>query len=705
MNQLGFLGNTIAWFANNRVAANLLMLGMIMLGLLSINDIRKEAFPPWPANTVTVSVVYDSGDALLSEEGIAVKIEEALANVQGIKRITSTSDANSSTVRIEKTSTHDLDVLMTDVKNKVDAIYNFPAEAENPVIEKQQISLHAYSIKIYGDTDRTTLQTIAEQLKADLLANSQINNVNILGNAEELLSIEVDEQKLEALGITFNDIREAINAESSSSISTSLRSSDKIIRLKASEQAYYQNQFANIPIITTPQGTIIRLGDVANVDDGFSDRSFVLSRFNGMQGIGLELTVGETGDVINIVEQADKIVTKWQSRIALPENVKIEAWYDDSQLIRDRLSMLIKNALWGIVFVFVVLALFLNLRVAIWVTAGLPFIYCGTLFFINGTFASLTINEISTFGFILALGIVVDDAVVVGESIYSSRKENGDTIDSTIKGTLRVATPTIFGVLTTVAVFVALSNVSGGLGHVYSQFAVIVAICLLLSVVESKLILPSHLSNLNTQRKAGTGWKDSWAKVQRLCDFGLNWFNKNIYQPTIKYSIEYRYAAIVLSITLFISVMSMPFNGAVKVGFFPEIPGSVISANLVMQNDASYGLTESNLLQLESSALEIDRELRGEKSESGIDTIQVMATNDFTGTITVELVKNPPYSVNEFTKRWREVSGIPEGSKTISIESGFGGGDDFRVELKAWDTESLEQAGKRFREYLASTLR
>lgn len=702
MKQQGNLDGIITWFAGNSVAANLLMLCIIILGLLSVNDLRKEAFPPWPADTVTVRVAYDSGDAKLSEEGIAVKIEEALANVQGIKRITSVSDASSTTVSVEMRSKYDLDVLLRDVKSKVDAIYNFPADAENPVIEKQQLTLHAYSIKIFGNTDRATLQTLAERLKIDLLAQSEISNVTINGKAEELLSIEIDEEKLEAYGITLSDVKDAVNAESSSALSTSLRSDKNIIRLKASDQAYYQKQFAQIPLVTTNTGSIVRLGDVAHVEDTFSDRSFVLSRYNGMNGIGLELKVDETGDVINIVEQADKVVAKWQAQLALPENVKIEAWYDDSQLIRDRLSMLVKNAMWGIALVFVVLALFLDIRVALWVTAGLPFIFSGTLYFMTDPYTGMTINEISTFGFILALGIVVDDAVVVGESIYTTRRNEGDTLQSTIKGTLRVATPTIFGVLTTVAVFIALSNVAGGLGHVYSQFAVIVTICLLLSVVESKLILPSHLAHLNTHRKIGSGWKDSWSRLQRGCENGLSWFNRALYEPTIKLSIKFRYAAVLLICALFILVVSMPFNGSVRVGFFPEIPGSVIKASMIMQNDVSFGLTEKNLLSLENAAMAADKALLNSGQESAIETVELIATDDFNGTITIELVNNAPYSIDAFTQRWRELTGTLEGIKKLTIESGFGGGDDFKVELRAWDTQSLEQAGKRFRQQLLS---
>lgn len=691
----------IAWFAGNHVAANLLMICIIVLGLMSINSLRKEAFPSRPSDTVKVSVSYDSGDAVMTEEGIAIKIEEALANVNGIKRITSVSNSSSSTVSIEMLSDYQLETLLRDVKSKVDAIYNFPANAEKPVIEEVLRTQNAYSIKIYGDTDRDTLHTLAEQIKTDLLTASDISHVTIVGKSERMLSVEIDEAKLAAYGLSLSEVQAAINAESASTLATSLRSQKQIVRLKVSEQAYYAQQFANIPIVTDANGAIIRLGEISTIGDTFSDREYILSRYNGVNGIGIDVAVTNTGDVMNIVEQADAIVAKWQASASLPSNINVETWNDGSELIRDRLALLIKNALTGIALVFIVLALFLNLRVALWVTAGLPFIFCGTLFFMTDKFTGMSINEMTTFGFILALGIVVDDAVVVGESVYATRQKEGDTLLSTIHGTRRVAVPTIFGVLTTVAVFASLSQMEGGMGHVYSQFAVVVAICLLLSVVESKLILPAHLAHLNTHRKIGSGWRDTWGRVQHRCDRGLEWVTAHLYAPTIKWAIQYRYAAMLIAVSVFIFVMSMPFNGHVRVGFFPSIPGSVITANLSMQNDASYGLTQRNLLYLESVALEADKALQ-QHDGTGIGTIEVIASGDVAGSVTVELNDNATYTITEFTHKWKALAGTVEGEKSLNIRTGFNGGNEFKVELKAWNTESLELAGERFREVLAT---
>jgi multidrug efflux pump subunit AcrB len=692
----------IAWFAGNSVAANLLMLTVILLGILAVGDLRKEAFPTRPANTVSVSVNYDSGDPVLSEEGIAIKIEEALATVSGVKRITSVSTVNGSTVNVEMNSNHDLDLLLRDVKSKVDAIYNFPTEAEKPVIEKQQRLNHAYSIKLFGETDRTTLQTLAERLKADLLNQSEITNVTIKGKAEPMISIEVDEVRLQAYGLTLSDIATAINAESSTSLTSTLRSENNIIRLKASEQAHWKREFAMIPLITTESGAIIKLGDVTTIKDTFADDAFVLTRYNGKAGIGIEVKVDEKDDVIKIVERVDQVVESWRNSRLLPANINIETWHDGSEMISDRLSMLIKNAMTGMILVFVFLALFLNIRVALWVTAGLPFIFAGTLFFMGDSFAGMSINEMTTFGFILALGIVVDDALVVGESIYTTRRKEGDTLQSTIKGTQLVAVPTIFGVFTTVATFIALSQVEGGMGHVYSQFAAVVTICLMLSIVESKLILPAHMAHLNTHRSLGNGWRDSWARIQHHADAGLFWVNRRLYEPAIKLALNYRYAVVILFLAFAVLVISMPFKGLVRIGFFPSIPGSAIEASLTMHNDTSYGLTYKNLLSLEKQAQLADRQLLAadDSQDSAIETVEVVATDDYSGSLTVELKSDAPYTLDQFARTWRELAGMPEGAKRLNIKSGFGRDDNFKVELKSWDSETLAKAGLHFKQAL-----
>ncbi len=321
------------------------------------------------------------------------------------------------------------------------------------------------------------------------------------------------------------------------------------------------------------------------------------------------------------------------------------------------------------------------------------------------SFADLTINEMTTFGFILALGIVVDDAVVVGESIYSTRRSEGDSLESTIKGTLNVAIPTLFGVLTTVAAFVSLANLSGIMGHVYSQFATIITICLLLSVVESKLILPAHMAHLNTHRKVKVWWRDPWQFLQSHCDMGLQWFNQKIYRNVIEYALRFRYAVVLLFIALFILVLGMPSTGAVRVVFFPDILGSVVSANLTMQNDASFGQTRFNLNQLEDLAVQVDKQLMTDRGQTGssISSVQLISEDDYSGRIAIELIPEAAYSIVEFEKKWQQLAGIPEGTKKLKFISSFEMMDNFKVELKSLNETTVKAAGEQFKSMLQQT--
>ncbi|MCQ8849864.1 efflux RND transporter permease subunit [Alteromonas stellipolaris] len=692
----------IAWFAQNSVAANLLMVGLIVLGMVSYGDIRKEAFPSMEPRFVTISMTYESGDAEQAEEGIAIKIENALEAVPGIKRITSTSNSNGASVQVEKETDYDLDTLFNDIKTEVDSISNLPSDAENAIIDKATRDEHVIWVQLYGDASHAELQYLGEQLERDLLAQDDIRDVNAGSFIDPMMSIEIDEAKLQAYGLTLSDVASRINEESSTALTTSLRNQEKVIRLKASEQAYYAGDFAKIPLVTSADGTVLMVGDVAKISDTFADDSYSLARYNGQNGYGLQVLMDKYGDVTDMVAQAHAVVDSWHERGLLPEGVQLETWYDRSTLITERLDLLTSNALMGIVLVFITLAVFLNLRVAFWVAAGLPFIFFGTLYFMTDSYTGMTLNEMTTFGFIMALGIVVDDAVVVGESVYSTRRRYGDTLANTIEGTRKVAVPTIFGVLTTVATFFALSNVSGGLGTLYSQFGTIVTLCLLLSVVESKLILPSHLAHLPTKKTTKKGIAGLWGKVQDGADNGLNWFNEKLYQPVLSATIAYRYAAVLLFITLFIVVMSLPLTGVVRVGFFPSMQGDTVSANMSLFSDASFGQTDRNLLRLERAAIEADKQLVEEKGAdvSGMQSLQVTASGDQSGTITISLAEEQPYTLDELAARWTALSGNLEAVKKLKIQARREMVDAFRVELKSIDDATLKAANTAFQDAL-----
>jgi len=695
----------IPWFARNSVAANLLLILIISLGLMQMGKLRKEAFPSLSPNSLTVSVTYDSGSAKQSEEGLAIKIEEELEDVLGIKTITSSSTTTGTTVTIEMKDDYDLDTLLRDVKAKVDAISNFPTDADKPVIEKAEREEHALWLQLYGEVGRHTLQTLAEELKDDLLANADVNRVEISGDLDPMISVEIDEAQLQSYGLSLSDVEDAINNESGSSRTAVLRDKNLYLQLKASEQAYLKEEFAAIPLVTLKDGSRIRLGDVAQIDDTFDDETPVLSRFNGHTSIALQVITTGQDDISRTVAGAKKVVAEFKNSGSLPDNVKLTSWYDRSTTIIERLKLLAENALTGFVIVFVLLAMFLNISVAFWVAMGLPFIFFGTLYFMGDSFAGLSLNEFTTFGFIMALGIVVDDAVVIGESIYTLRAKEGDTIENTIRGTQAVAVPTLFGVLTTVAAFYAISQVSGHMGELYSQFAIVVTICLMLSVIESKLILPSHLAHLNTRQSPGKNpIQRGWMWVQKITDQSLNLVNERIYGPLIKVALHHRYAVLVVFAGIFIFAVSMPLTGMVRMSFFPDIPGETVRAELTMKNDASFGQTHAALALLESRAHEADRELRHADDDKGsaIAYLQVLSEADQSGSVKLQLTDDASYDIDTFTRKWRTLSGMPEGAKTLSVQNAPAMVDALRIELRSSDDTVLTLAGEALKSRLST---
>jgi multidrug efflux pump subunit AcrB len=691
----------IAWFAANPVAANLLMILVMVLGVLQMGSLRKEAFPSMEPDQLTVSVTYDSGSAQQSEEGIAIKIEDQLEGVVGIDSITSQSSRSGATVTIEKKADYDLEDLLRDVRSKVDAISTFPADAQNPVIEKAEREEHSIWLQLYGKAGRETLQTLADKLKRDLLADSAISRVTISGWLDPMMAIEIDEGKLQAYGLSLSDVEDAINQGSSSTTTAVMRNSQLYLQLQASEQAYLKEEFARIPLVSAEDGKQILLGDITEIHDTFDDSTSVLSRYNGNSSIALQVVTAGQDDITDSVAGARRVVERWLADGKLPQGVELASWYDRSTSISDRLNLLVRNALSGILWVFLLLAVFLNLRVAIWVAAGLPFIFFGTLYFMGDSFLGMSLNEFTTFGFILALGIVVDDAVVVGESVYSVRRAEGDTLTSTIRGTMRVAIPTLFGVFTTVAAFWALSQTSGRLGELYAQFAAIVAVCLVLSVVESKLILPAHLAHLNTHRSEGLrGIAGLWQKVQRGADGLFDYFSDKLFQPVINFALHNRYAVTLLFLAVFAIVVAMPITGAIRVSFFPDIPGDTVRAELTMRNDASFGQTHDALHLLEQRAYQADRSLRGDAS-SGIAHLQVLSEADQSGKVTVELSESAAYDIRTFTQEWRNLAGLPEGVRSLAIQDSPRMVDAVRIELRADDDQVLTLAGEALKARLA----
>ena len=692
----------VAWFASNPVAANLLMALILVAGIMTAMNLRVEAFPPLPPNSISVSVVYDSGSAKSSEEGVAIKIEEALEGVPGIKKISSTSDGSGSSITIERISGYDLNKLYRDVKNRVDGIATLPERAERPVISREIYLEDALSIHLYGSADQETLQNTARQLRDQLLANSAIERVNTNGRQTPEITIQVDEQQLQALGLTLAQVAQRVAASSLTEAGGELFSKDGSLVVKADQQRYRLRDFEAIVVKESRDGQQLTLADVATVRDGY-EQSAVMSRFNGERAIWLDVKMYQTSDIMQISEQVQLEVAQFRQR--LPQGVELEVWNDNSVYIANRLELLLDNSFMGIALVMFLLALFLNVRVAFWVGAGLPVIFAGALLLMGPNFYNLTLNELTTFGFIIALGIVVDDAVVVGESIYSERERRGASLSSTIRGAQRVTIPTVFGVLTTVVAFMALALVEGEMGKIFSFFAFAAAFCLVFSLIESKLILPAHLAHLKMgPSRSRNPISRGWAWLQGLVSKGLNIWIRKLYRPFIHRMLALRYATVLLAIALFIAVGGMVPSGKIRAVFFPDIPSNFIMVEMTLEDEAGYGLVQAQAIEVEAIAARVSRELQTELQLEQPPMPQIMTlTTESSATIIAGLSPREarPIGTQAIANRWQEQVGALEAVRKLKFITSWEGEADISIELRAQTPDTLRAAGKQVRETLA----
>ncbi|MGY0217607.1 efflux RND transporter permease subunit [Endozoicomonadaceae bacterium StTr2] len=701
MNELTKQG-WVAWFARNPVAANLLMVMILVAGGLTAMKLRTESFPPLPPNNITVTVDYDSGSAASTEEGVTLKIEEALQGVQGIKKISSTSEGSGSTVTIERTSGYDLDVLYRDVKNQVDGIATLPARAEKPVISREVYLEDAVSIHLYGDVPQDVLQQSARQLRDQLLQNPAIERVDTSGRQIPEITVQVDEYKLQALGLSLADVARRIGASSLIEAGGELFDKDGTLTIKADRQRYRSREFEQILLRETADGQRLTLGDVATVKDGY-EQSAVISRFNGKPAIMLDIKMYGSSDITEISEQVQLETARYTSQ--MPDNLQLEVWNDRSTYITNRLGLLLKNSLTGILLVMLMLALFLNVRVAFWVGCGLPVIFAGALLLMNPMLFDMTINELTTFGFIIALGIVVDDAVVVGESVYTEREQRGATLHSTIRGAQRVTLPTVFGVLTTVVAFMSLVLVEGELGKIFSFFAYAAAFCLMFSLVESKLILPAHLAHLKmTTGPSSNPVVNGWRWLQGQVSAGLGYFTRKIYRPFLHLALRYRYAVLLLAVTLFILVMGLLLSGKVRSSFFPDVPSDFIQVEMTFEDQAGYGLIQRQAIEVEQVARAMNQQLQAEYNLDSEPVPQIMVLTDKSSATLIAGLSprtERPFSTQDIADMWQQGIGGLEGVRKLEFITSWAGAADISIELRSQNPETLKLASARVRQALA----
>jgi multidrug efflux pump subunit AcrB len=570
------MNGAIRWMANHHVAANLLMLVFVVGGLILAPKVKQEVFPEVSLDWISVSVPYPGAGPEEVEEGILLKIEENLTGVDGIIQIKSTAREGNGTVMAEVQEGMDPDKVLQDVRSEVDRITTFPLDAEKPVISKLLNRREVISLVIYGDLSEHSLRQRAEALREDLLTHPQITQVDLGGVRPYEISIEIPEEQLRRHNLTLEQVAQRVRKASLDLPGGTIRTEGGEILLRTKERRYFGPGYADIVVVTHPDGTQVRLSDIAQVRDTFAETDTSAS-FDGKPAAMVKVfRVGEQKPT-EISELVKRYVEEQSAK--LPPTVKLATWNDTSELFQSRMNLLLKNAALGLILVFLVLGLFLEIRLALWVMLGIPIAFLGTLFFMPAL--GVSINMISLFAFILALGIVVDDAIVVGENVYEHRQRGIPYLAAAVDGSQEVGVPVVFSILTTVAAFMPLLFISGTMGKFMGVIPVVVITILLMSLVESLFVLPAHLA-MGRRREATGGFLGRIDGVRRGFGAQLDRFIAGPYLRTLQLCLHHRYVTLAMAVACLLLAVGVVKGGIIKFTFMPEVDGDVITASLQM---------------------------------------------------------------------------------------------------------------------------
>ena len=693
----------IAWFTYNPVAANLLMLFIIIGGAISYQLMTKRMQPDIQPNMVQISVPYLGAAPTEVEQGVIIKIEEAIQDVKGIKRINSTAREGNGTVTAELFNDIDLDDALNEIKIKVDSISTFPGETEKPVISKVEFSQGVVWLSVYGDMEQRTRQSIAQEVRNEIMALPDVNKADVLGIRPYEISIEISDATLRSYGLTMSEIARKIREFSVDLPGGQIKTDGGDIRLRTIGQAYSEVDFANLVLRTNADGTRLTLSDVAKITDGFVE-SDGYARFNGKRASVIRVqSLGEQNDIA-ISQSVRKYIN--EKNEALPEGAQIELWGDGAHYLQQRLDMMFDNMLMGVALVFVLLSLFLRFKVALWVLVGIPICFFGAFLFMDKLGPlSTSINFLSLFGLILVLGIVVDDAIIIGESVYSEIKKNGHSKENVVIGAKRVAVPATFGVLTTIAAFLPLLTLDFMFSPFFEAIAVVVILCLIFSLIESKWILPAHLAHMKYEEYDEK--KVNWlGRLQHSSRQGMENFASNIYRPFLEKVVTHRYLALVSFVTILIVSIGLIASGLIKSEPFPSIPNDMIQARFTLNEGSPITARDNLIKKMEAAIGKADAKLTDKNDGNPIALHTLGWTQgDFGGGMLVELTKGETRIVDslEFEREWRNAVGEVAGVKELRFMATTGAGGDSAISFRlvGTDYENLEKASQELQRKLA----
>ncbi len=699
------MGKSIGWMANNKVAANLLMFFFLIGGYFSLTHIKQEVFPLILLDAISISVVYPGASPSEIEQGILESIEAEIRGIDGVKKVYSSAREGSGRVTAELFEFIDQSATLQDVKSAVDRITTFPLEAEEPDISLQTRRRVSISLMLYGNQTQDFLRKNAEKIKNDLINVDGITLADIASPIPIEISVNVKESELRKLNLSLEDIAQKIRNYSKDIPAGGIKNVSGEILIRINERRELGKEFLDIPVLSH-EGSLIRLKDIAEITDGYEDvdkESF----FNGLPAKQINIySVGKESPV-EVADITRSYVENFNAQSS--EALKLDIFEDRSQIYRDRINLLLKNAFMGLVLVFIILGIFLNAQLAFWVMLGLPISILGSFVFFQ--FTGATLNMVSLFAFIITLGIVVDDAVIVGEAVYEKRKEGVSNLQAAIFGAKEMLMPVTFAVLTNIVAFMPMLFIPGTMGDIFSQIPAVIISVLAVSLIESLFILPAHLSHANRSSKF---W-DIMNKPQRGFGRWLEHHTETFFKPLVRKLLINRYITLSACIALFILSIGTLTSGLIGFSFFPKIDRDTISANAKLPYGTPIEETKIQMQSLLDSANKVIEENGGQSIVRGIYAAVGEGSRGRHGSgsgpggshvlnVQVSLVSSDKREIGgiEFSKKWRDatIKHPKLESLTFSGQTGFGSGSHIQIEITHSNQAQLQIIAKDIANYL-----
>ena len=704
----------LAAFAANTVFANIVLVMIFMGGALALGSMLRESFPQFSLDMISVQVAYPGADPEEVEEGIVLKIEEALEAIEGIKQYTTTSSENLGSASVEVQDGYDVSEVLDDVKSKIDSISTFPLDAEKPVVTEVLMKDSVMLLALSGALSEKQLKIFADQIRDEVRLLPGISQVEVFGARDYEISVEVSEEQLRRYSITFDQVARAIRKSSINLHGGTIRTQGEEIRVRTVGRKYTGEELADVVVLAGPGGELITLGRLATIRDGFTEDP-INAVIDGVPAVFVMVFKTTEEDALHISNSvADYIRIKQQQ---LPPGIGLTDFYDNTEALRARINLLSRNGILGMSLVFFLLWLFMDLRLSFWGGMGIPISLAGALFILWSMGA--TINMVSLFGFIMVLGIVVDDAIVVGESIYVHRQRGESPLKAAVEGVSEVAMPVVAAVITTVVAFIPLANVGGIMGKFIAILPTVVISCLLISLVECLFLLPAHLSHLpdlNCKLPSRNPVSRLLSRCQQFMQNGLERFVEYRYMPFLDRVLNWRYVSLAIAITILFLTLGLVKGGVVKFQVFPKIDGFVITSTVEFPEGTPPEVTEQALQKIEQGFLRVADRLPTKSGEPMVKkrltllgqtlSEQMGRKGPNLGSVQFILLESEKRGIhsNDLLVEWEKEIGSIAGARALTFEglSAGPGGAEIEVWLQGNNMADILAAADRVQEKLHS---